>query len=246
MKKIKLYLIDGQADSNPPKGSQENPYTQAEYEAMVDADTWTGGFVEEIGYVTPLVDIYPSYSSDPYGAIDPFGSSECPFPSCSNPFGSDSDGGNSSEGTGENGGSGGSGGSGGGGGSQGGLGGYSVNKAVDYLVAHAAPSYSHDTCGHCARAIRLALEAGGLSTVGHPEDACDYDTFLPKLGFHVVSKQGYVPQKGDIIVLEAVPGHPHGHIAMYSGSQWVSDFVQSDIWGGSAFRDKADYTLFRR
>ena len=93
---------------------------------------------------------------------------------------------------------------------------------------------------------REALEAGGLSTTGHPVSACDYDTFLPKIGFHSVDKNNYSPQKGDIIVLEAVEGHPNGHIAMYSGSKWISDFVQSDMWGGSAFRNKAEYTLFRR
>ena len=41
-------------------------------------------------------------------------------------------------------------------------------------------------------------------------------------------------------------GHPHGHIAMYSGNHWISDFVQRDMWGGNAYRDKADYTLVRR
>lgn len=83
-------------------------------------------------------------------------------------------------------------------------------------------------------------------TIEHPGSACDYDSFLPSIGFHVVSKTNYSPQKGDIIVLEAVEGHPHGHIAMYSGSNWISDFVQRDMWGGSAYRDKAEYTLFRR
>ena len=94
--------------------------------------------------------------------------------------------------------------------------------------------------------MRKALEAGGLSTVGRPTSACDYDTFLPNKGFYEVDKNNYTPRKGDIIVLEAVENHPHGHIAMYSGSNWVSDYVQRDMWGGSAFRNKAEYSIFRK
>ena len=123
---------------------------------------------------------------------------------------------------------------------------YNTSKAVDYLVSHAYPTYIKEKCGNCAKAVREALEAGGLSTMGHPTSACDYDTFLPRIGFHVVSKENYSPQKGDIIVLEAVEGHTYGHIAMYSGSKWISDFVQSDMWGGSAYRNKAEYNIFRR
>ena len=120
--------------------------------------------------------------------------------------------------------------------------GYSISKAVSYLKNNCYQK-SHRKCAYF---IRKALEAGGLSTAGHPESACDYDTFLPKLGFHQVDKQNYSPRMGDIIVLEAVPGHVHGHIAMFTGSKWISDFVQRDMWGGPAYRNKAKYTLFRK
>ena len=31
----------------------------------------------------------------------------------------------------------------------------------------------------------------------------------------------------------------HGHIAMFTGGEWISDFIQRDMWGGSAYRNKA-------
>ena len=70
-------------------------------------------------------------------------------------------------------------------------GGYNVNDAIDYLNDHAHSSSQ----GECAKYVRLALEAGGLSTNGHPVPACDYDDFLPTIGFHEISKSNYVPQK---------------------------------------------------
>lgn len=121
-------------------------------------------------------------------------------------------------------------------------GGYNVNAAVNFLREHAHQS----STGNCAKAVRMAIEAGGISTEGRPNSAKDYDSFLPKIGYHEVSKDNYNPLPGDIVVHEAQPGHPHGHIAMYDGQNWISDFVQRDMFGGSAYRQNPDYTLWRR
>ena len=121
-------------------------------------------------------------------------------------------------------------------------GGYDVKAATDYLRAHAhSPSQ-----GQCARAVREALEAGGLCTDGRPGSAKDYDSFLPSLGFYEVDPNNYIPQAGDIVVHEAKEGHEHGHIAMYDGSDWISDFIQRDMFGGSAYRNDPDYSIWRR
>lgn len=121
-------------------------------------------------------------------------------------------------------------------------GGYDVKAATDYLRAHA-----HSTSqGQCARAVREALEAGGLCTDGRPGSAKDYDSFLPSLGFYEVDPNNYIPQAGDIVVHEAKEGHEHGHIAMYDGSDWISDFIQRDMFGGSAYRNDPDYSIWRR
>lgn len=113
---------------------------------------------------------------------------------------------------------------------------------LDYLRSHAnaAPQ------GDCATYVREALEAGGINTSGHPVAAADYDTFLLTKGYVEVNTLNYTPQAGDIIVLERVPGHEYGHIAMFDGAKWISDFVQKDMWGGSAYRNKAEYSILRR
>jgi type VI secretion system secreted protein VgrG len=60
---------------------------------------------------------------------------------------------------------------------------------------------------------------------------------LEKAGFHAQNEAGYVPQKGDIVVIQPyVGGKPDGHIAAYDGKQWVSDFKQRDFWGGHGYR----------
>ena len=81
------------------------------------------------------------------------------------------------------------------------------------------------------------LEAGGMSTEGRPVSAYQYAGYLPKKGFkHIgsiygVSKQAEwastEAQPGDIAVMEH---GEHGHICMWTGYQWVSDFVQRKAW----------------
>ncbi len=121
---------------------------------------------------------------------------------------------------------------------------YNVSNAIDYLTEHA----ESNSQGACAKYVRLALEAGGMSTDGRPVSACDYDTWLQAKGFYLVSKEGYQPLAGDIVVFEAITGHANGHIAMYNGQQWISDFVQRDMYGGSAYRNDPaqNYTLLRK
>lgn len=240
------YAPSAQSNSSSPKGSINNPYTMSEFNDFENG-TWPGGYVEGLGYVAPDVNIWGSHSSssdpDSWGsdASDPWGSDT------SDPWGSNGSHANSGN-TGGGGGGGTAGGGNAGGTTSGNSGNnsptnssYSINKATTYLTTHAETN----SIGKCAKYVRLAIEAGGLSTVGHPIAACDYDTFLPTIGFNKVNKNNYTPVKGDIIVLEAVSGHPYGHIAMYNGSKWISDFVQNDMWGGSAYRNKAEYTLFR-
>lgn len=123
---------------------------------------------------------------------------------------------------------------------------YDVDKAAAYLTQAAQSQSQHE----CARYVRLALKAGGCPTYIHPASAKDYDAFLPKLGFKEVSITDYNPMKGDIIVIKPpqnTKGHEHGHIAMYNGQKWISDFNQRDMYGGSIYRKKGTvYHLFRR
>jgi len=117
--------------------------------------------------------------------------------------------------------------------------GYNIDKAVQYINDNALSKSGHV----CAKHVRMAIEAGGLSTNGRPASATDYDLFLPKLGFTTVVKTNYIAQKGDIVVFKSFGDHVHGHIQMYNGSQWVSDFKQN---GFGVWKDGyKEYVIFR-
>ena len=121
---------------------------------------------------------------------------------------------------------------------------YSIDDAVKHLDANA-----HDKSqGQCARYVREAIEAGGV-TIPPPRPlyAKDYGAKLAGLGFSKITAEGYTPQKGDIIVLQPPSGQSAGHIQMYNGSTWKSDFVQgTGIYPGPAYRkDEVAYEIYR-
>lgn len=120
---------------------------------------------------------------------------------------------------------------------------FDTEAAIKYLDAHAQTGAT----GKCATYIRQALEAGGIDTTGRPVSAKDYGPFLTLKGFKRVEIKGYQPVSGDIVVIQSYTGgSPHGHIAMFTGVQWVSDFKQRDMWGGPGYRKNApSYEVFR-
>ena len=123
--------------------------------------------------------------------------------------------------------------------------GYDIDKAVNAINENAESS----STGYCAKYVKFALEAGGLS--GFWGNAKDYIEQLSQKGFTTIASTNYVPQKGDIVVIKDFQGkvknHPYGHIQMYNGSKWVSDFVQNrPFWPGQDYEDcKPDYVIFR-
>ena len=121
--------------------------------------------------------------------------------------------------------------------------GLDIEAATTYLVAHAA---AHST-RRCAHAVRLALLAGGVSFADFPEDAKAYGPYLLAKGFIAVSSARYTPGKGDVAVIQSYTGGSSaGHITMYSGTAWYSDFVQSDMWSGPGYRtNQPDYVIYR-
>jgi hypothetical protein len=51
---------------------------------------------------------------------------------------------------------------------------------------------------------------------------------------------------GDIRVWQPyVGGSPSGHIDMYDGSQWISDFRENGDFPGQGYRRDPDYQIFR-
>lgn len=121
---------------------------------------------------------------------------------------------------------------------------FKIEDAVKRLNAHAHASSQ----GQCAKYVRLAIEAGGVTIPApRPTYAKDYGPKLAALGFSKLDAAGYVPQKGDIVVLQPPSGQTAGHIQMYNGETWVSDFVQgTGIYPGPAYRkEKVAYEIYR-
>ena len=94
-----------------------------------------------------------------------------------------------------------------------------------YADEHAAPHSK----GECAKYARHAFEAGGMDTSGHPVDAKNWGPTLTRNGAVQVPQDGYTPQKGDVAVFDGNATHPIGHITLYDGNQWVSDFKQNQM-----------------
>lgn len=88
--------------------------------------------------------------------------------------------------------------------------------------------------GECAKFCRRGLEAGGFDTEGRPRHAGDYGQFLLSRGAGEVPSENYSPEMGDIAVFSKNEAHPFGHIQIFDGEQWVSDFRQR---GFNPYRD---------
>lgn len=109
---------------------------------------------------------------------------------------------------------------------------YDVNAACSWIWDN-----SHDSSQHaCAKYVRMAIEHGGVQTNGRPSWAWKYINYLPTIGFGRVASfqsnnpNGYTPVMGDIAVYKKenrtdVPGH----ICMFTGQRWCSDFKQNNM-----------------
>lgn len=90
--------------------------------------------------------------------------------------------------------------------------------------------------GSCAKYVRSYLMAAGYPLSGWPVAAADYINFLPKYGFTPVQGRAtqISPEVGDISITQRFGNHKYGHIAIWNGSNWVSDFKQNSV---SIYRD---------
>ncbi len=122
--------------------------------------------------------------------------------------------------------------------------GLDVDKATAWLHANASHSVLGSK-GKCATYIRLALAAGGVKLQTYPVSAKDYGSYLKTAGFAANLGDDVLP--GDIVVIQSPNAkHPDGHIAMYDGTRWISDFYQNDFWGGPTYRlDQPSHKFYR-
>ena len=117
---------------------------------------------------------------------------------------------------------------------------FDKNQAAEWIRSNALKPYGKH---ECATHVRKALEAGGLDTSGHPKHAKDWGLMLARLGFRCTSDAAKI---GDIIVMQGTSTSSSGHIEFYDGKNWVSDFVQREIWPGPGYRvEKPQYETYR-
>lgn len=121
---------------------------------------------------------------------------------------------------------------------------------LDAAIAHLQNAAQRGSRRRCGEYVHKAIDAGGitLNTRYNPtkESASGYGPILRHAGFRTVAP-GEEPQRGDVVVFQAIEGHPDGHVAMFDGQAWISDFRQHDIYAGSDYRKiRAPYVLYRR
>lgn len=107
--------------------------------------------------------------------------------------------------------------------------------AADIAVKRASPT----SLGYCAKYVRIALQKAGYK-FQHVPSAYMYNSVMKSLGWIRVDPKA-PPLKGDVVVW---PGHRqgskggaiHGHIQIYSGTHWVSDFIQNSYLPNSKYQ----------
>ena len=120
---------------------------------------------------------------------------------------------------------------------------FNVAKATAHLTAHGRDKSIH--C--CAWYTMRALQAGGCPAIILP--AQWYRYFMPLVRFEEIEVAGYTPQAGDIVVFERPKGRSWkkisqwwGHVAMYNGEQWISDFKQKRM---NPYKTNVPYRIYR-
>jgi type VI secretion system secreted protein VgrG len=129
-----------------------------------------------------------------------------------------------------------------------------LQNKIDELFRKGFPYGDHK----CATFVREALAEGGIVLDDRPKSgsAKDYGSTLQSHGFNVEAEasagkgfppdEDYRPQAGDVAVIQGTSTNKDGHMALYSGRQWISDFNQREFWPGPVYRDEQPrYVIYR-
>lgn len=122
---------------------------------------------------------------------------------------------------------------------------WNIQDSVVFISEHAGLK----SVGKCAAYVRKAIEAGGLSTEGRPVSAFMYKDFLPKIGFKAIAEitgknnqSKWTKENAKLGDIAVMPRGKHGHICMWNGKNWVSDFIQNNMW---VYSGEGTCTVFR-
>ncbi|MDI3428371.1 NlpC/P60 family protein [Enterobacter sp. V87_3] len=109
--------------------------------------------------------------------------------------------------------------------------GWKKDVAISHLRSHALGRSHHE----CATFTREAILAGGIR-LDRTQNAKDYGASLLRAGFSEVLP-GSTPLAGDVAVIQPYAGgNSSGHMTMYDGTQWISDFRQRSMYPGPGYR----------
>lgn len=117
---------------------------------------------------------------------------------------------------------------------------------IDRAVQHIRSKAGSKSLNKCATYTRQAIKAGGVD-IGNTPDAKDYGANLEHAGFRVIPP-GSTLIAGDVAVIQSyVGGNPSGHMTMYDGSNWYSDFRQKSMYPGGGYRvARPAYKIYRK
>ncbi|WP_201586410.1 CHAP domain-containing protein [Psychrobacter jeotgali] len=116
------------------------------------------------------------------------------------------------------------------------------NSAPAIAAMRASRAALSRSSGYCARYVRKALQSAGYEFTPNPS-AYQYASrgTLAQAGFTKISNDT-PPQIGDVVVYNRSSNRPHGHIQIFDGNDWVSDFRQRSI---SPYSGVHSYTTWR-
>ena len=116
------------------------------------------------------------------------------------------------------------------------------NSAPAIAAANASRVALSRSSGYCARYVRKALQSAGYEVTPNAS-AYQYASLgtLAQAGFTKISND-MQPQVGDVVVYNRTSNRPHGHIQIFDGNDWVSDFRQNSI---SPYSGNYSYTTWR-
>lgn len=117
------------------------------------------------------------------------------------------------------------------------------SSAAPAVAARLASRAAHGrSIGRCALYVRKALQSAGYKFTPKPSAYQYAHGTLAGAGFTKISNQDYVPQVGDVVVFNRTSRNPHGHIQIYDGRDWISDFRQNKF---SPYSQHNGYTVWR-
>lgn len=90
--------------------------------------------------------------------------------------------------------------------------------------------------------VRKALQQAGYQFTPQASAYMYANGTLKSAGFVQISANNYKPQVGDVVVFNRTAKNPHGHIQIYDGNQWVSDFRQPKF---SPYSQHNGYSVWR-